>query len=164
MRPVESGSQIAGGEAYEELGELYDVWCAEVVEDVPFYVELAAALARERGCEGIDIVELGGGSGRIGIPLAQAGHRVIAIDASPVQLARYTERVERVGVEQRSRLLHGDMRDLATLAPAEAADLIIAPFRSLLHVTSDRDAVLAQAFGCLRPGGAFAFDVFHPSA
>jgi SAM-dependent methyltransferase len=155
-----------GGEAYEELGELYDAWCAEVAEDVPFYVGLAGALARElgRASEGLDIVELGGGSGRIGIPLAQAGHRVTAIDLAPAQLERFTAKAAAAGVETRTCTVAGDMRALGELVPAGSADLVIAPFRALLHVTPDRDEVLAAAHACLREGGALAFDVFHPSA
>lgn len=155
---------IDGGEAYEELDELYDVWCAEVVEDIPFYVSLAGALARELGRESLDIVELGGGSGRITLPLLLAGHRVTAIDASQAQLERLAERAHAGGVDSRTRTVHGDMRDLADLVPGASADLVIAPFRALLHVTPDRDQVFDAARDRLRPGGVLAFDVFHPSA
>jgi SAM-dependent methyltransferase len=155
---------IGGGEAYEQLGELYDAWCAEVVEDIPFYLDLAGALAREFARETIDIVELGGGSGRIGVPLAQAGHRVTAIDASAAQLERGTQRAETTGVATRTRLVRGDMRDLAQLVEPASADLVLVPFRGMLHVTPERDALLAAISACLRPGGALAFDVFHPTA
>jgi len=52
----------AGGDAYEALGALYDVWCESVVEDIDFYVD---------ACAGVEspVVELGCGSGRIGVPL-----------------------------------------------------------------------------------------------
>jgi SAM-dependent methyltransferase len=155
-----------GGEAYQELGELYDAWCAEVVEDVPFYVGLAGALARElgRSAEGLDIVELGGGSGRIGVPLAVAGHRVTAIDLAPAQLERFAAKAEAADVDRRTCTVVADIRELGALVPPGSADLVLAPFRALLHVTPDRDAVLAAAHACLRPGGVLAFDVFHPSA
>lgn len=155
---------IGGGEAYEELGELYDAWCAEVVEDVPFYLDLARALARELGRDAIDVVELGGGSGRIAVPLAQAGHRVTAIDASAAQLARFEQRAEAAGVAGRTCLVHGDMRRIAQLVPEASADLVLVPFRGMLHVTPERDALLADIATRLRPGGALAFDVFHPTA
>lgn len=155
---------IGGGEAYEQLGELYDAWCAEVVEDIPLYLDLAQALAHELARESIDIVELGGGSGRIGVPLAQAGHRVTAIDASGAQLERFAERARVAKVEARTCLVGGDMRDLATLVPDASTDLVLVPFRGMLHVTPERDAVLADIFTRLRPGGALAFDVFHPTA
>jgi SAM-dependent methyltransferase len=153
-----------GGEAYEQLDELYDAWCAEVVEDVSFYVGLADALASDLGRERIDIVELGAGSGRITIPLAHAGHRVTAIDVSPAQLARLRERVEHASVAARTRCVAGDMRRLDELVPAGTADLVLVPFRGMLHVTAERDVVLAQAARALRRRGVLAFDVFHPDA
>lgn len=163
---MEGIDAIGGGEAYEELGELYDAWCAEVVEDVPFYLDLAHALARELGRERIDILELGGGSGRIGVPLAQAGHRVTAIDASGAQLERFAQRLHSAGAEaeQRTALVRGDMRELEQHVLPVSADLVLAPFRGMLHVTPERDEVLAAIHRVLRPGGAFAFDVFHPTA
>ncbi|MCW2974198.1 MAG: hypothetical protein JWN72_2471, partial [Thermoleophilia bacterium] len=39
--------RMAGGDAYDDLGSLYDVWCSEVVEDIPFWVGLVGALAHE---------------------------------------------------------------------------------------------------------------------
>jgi SAM-dependent methyltransferase len=152
-----------GGEAYEQLDELYDAWCAEVVEDVPFYVGLAGALASDLGREQVDVVELGAGSGRITVPLAQAGHRVTAIDASSAQLARLHARMEHGGVTDRTHVIEGDMRLLDQLVPAASADLVVVPFRGMLHVTPERDAVLAAIHRTLRPGGVVAFDVFHPT-
>ncbi|MCW2926451.1 MAG: Methyltransferase type 12 [Thermoleophilia bacterium] len=155
---------IEGGTAYEELDELYDVWCAEVVEDVGFYVGLADRLAADVGRDVLDVIELGAGSGRITIPLAHAGHRVTAIDAAPRQLERLTARTRAERLDELVTPVVGDMRELDTLVAAESADLVLVPFRGMLHVTPERDAVLAAAARALRPGGAVAFDVFHPTA
>ncbi len=164
LQRMDAVEAIGGGEAYEELGELYDVWCAEVVEDVPFYLGLVAAAAADLGRDALDIVELGGGSGRITVPLAQAGHRVTAIDASPAQLDRLRARATAADVDRRTCAMLGDMRELASLVPAGTADVVLVPFRGMLHVTPDRDAVLAAVRDVLRPGGVLAFDVFHPTA
>lgn len=153
-----------GGEAYEQLGELYDAWCAEVVEDVSFYVGLADALAAELGRPGVDVLELGAGTGRMTVPLAQAGHRVTGIDVSLDQLERLRARVAAAGVEGATRALHGDIRALDELVRPAAADLVVVPFRGMLHVTPQRDEVLAAVARALRPGGVVAFDVFHPTA
>lgn len=161
---MEPEGGIAGGEAYEELGELYDVWCAEVVEDLPFYLALGAALARDLGRDALDVVELGGGSGRIAVPFAAAGHRVTAIEASGAQLERLQTRADAAGVRDRTRAVLADVRDLGRLVDPASADLVLAPFRGMLHLTPERDAVIEAAFACLRPGGVFAFDVFHPTA
>jgi len=155
-----------GGAAYDDLGELYDVWCAEVTEDIPFYLGLASALARDLGrVDGVlDIVELGAGSGRISAPLAAAGHRVTAIDASSAQLQRLAARARADAPSATVVAHHADMRGLGELVAPASVDLVIAPFRAFLHVTPDRDAVLASAREVLRAGGVLAFDVFHPSA
>jgi SAM-dependent methyltransferase len=153
-----------GGTAYERLGELYDAWCAEVVEDVSFYVGLADALAAELGRASIDVVELGAGSGRITVPLAQAGHRVVAIDLSPSQLTRLRARVREAGAGSNVRAVEGDMLRLGDLVAPASCDLVLVPFRGMLHVTPQRDEVLAAVARVLRPGGAVAFDVFHPTA
>ncbi|MCZ4496128.1 MAG: Methyltransferase type 12 [Thermoleophilia bacterium] len=150
-----------GGSAYEDLGELYDVWCAEVAEDLPFYTQLADALAAELGRPTLDIVELGAGSGRITSHLAAAGHRVTAIDLATSQLEVLRDRTSHT--ESPPIVVAGDMRDVATLVPLGSADLVLVPFRGLLHVTTDRDALFADVIRVLRPGGVFAFDVFHPT-
>jgi SAM-dependent methyltransferase len=150
-----------GGQAYDALDELYDAWCAEVQEDIPFYLGLAASLAGELDVERLDIVELGAGSGRITLPLALAGHRVRAIDASQRQLERLSAASADADVAAHIEILHADMRDLAQLVPAGSAHLVLAPFRSMLHVTRERDRVFEQVHDVLTAEGAFAFDVFH---
>ena len=51
---------------YDAIAELYDPWSRSVVEDVGFYV----AEARKAGGP---IVELGVGTGRIAVPIAETG-------------------------------------------------------------------------------------------
>src|SRR3954467_12061023 len=79
-----------GAEAYERLGELYDVWCASVDEDLAFY------LAMCRDVEG-PIIELGVGSGRVAVELLREGHELIGLDASPAMLARARTRADEAG-------------------------------------------------------------------
>jgi SAM-dependent methyltransferase len=145
-----------GGEPYEQLGALYDRWCAGVDHDVAFYV---------LACEGADgpIVELGAGSGRIAVELARHGHRVIALDAAPAMLAEAELRARRYGVEQLLETVVGDLREPSGLP---ASDRVIAPFRTFMHLTGDdeRRRALAAAGALLAPGGRFIFDVFEPTA
>ncbi|MCW2956715.1 MAG: hypothetical protein JWO69_1584, partial [Thermoleophilia bacterium] len=140
---------------------LYDVWCAEVTEDLPFYLQLASALAAELGRPSLDVVELGAGSGRVTAPLAAAGHHVTAIDPAGSQLDVLRSRTSHA--PRPPTVVEADMRDLATLLPAASADLVVVPFRGLLHVTDDRDALFVDIARVLRPGGVLAFDVFHPT-
>jgi SAM-dependent methyltransferase len=135
----------------EGFSARYDEWSAEMTEDVPFYVELA------RETDG-PLVELGVGSGRVAIPVAEAtGRPVLGIDTSPAMLAKARERAEAAGVELELR--EGDMRDLELDEPAE---LVYCPFRALLHVPTwaDRRRVFERVADSLRPGGRFAWNAF----
>jgi SAM-dependent methyltransferase len=153
-----------GGEPYEVLGERYDDWVISVVEDVPWYRSVARGAAID--CERpVDVLELGAGSGRITMPLAaeaEAVRSIVALDASPAQAARLRERVAAEQPSAQVEVVVGDMRELDAHVAARSLDLVVAPFRSLLHVAPDRDEVFARVAAALRPGGVFAFDVYHP--
>jgi SAM-dependent methyltransferase len=137
--------------AHNGFAPVYDLWSADMSEDVEFYVELA----REANGQ---VVELAVGTGRVSIPIAErTGKRVIGIDSSPAMLAVAHERAAGAGVELDLR--EGDMRDLAL---AEPAALVICPFRSLLHMPTwhDRRKVFEHVSANLSPGGRFAWNAF----
>jgi SAM-dependent methyltransferase len=75
---------------YDAIARLYDPWSASVTEDIDFYVEEALAA-------GEPVVELACGTGRIAVPIAQAGVRVIGIDGSPAMLDVARERARAAG-------------------------------------------------------------------
>jgi SAM-dependent methyltransferase len=141
--------------AYDAIAELYDDWSRSVTEDVGFYVEEARGLAGP-------VVELGVGTGRIALPIAAAGVPLIGVDSSPGMLAVARRRAEKAGLAHLLDLREGDFRHPPV---EERVELVIAPFRSLLHLESDeaRREVLAAVYGLLVPGGRFVFDVFAPS-
>ena len=140
---------------YDAIARLYDPWSASVTEDIDFYVEEALAA-------GEPVVELACGTGRIAVPIAEAGVRVIGIDGSPAMLDVARERARAAGVEELLDLRHGDLREPPV---AEQVQLVLVPFRSLLHMTTDaeRGRALAAVFSLLEPGGRLVFDVFAPS-
>ena len=125
-----------------------------MTEDVEFYVEEALAA-------GGPVVELACGTGRIAVPIARAGVQLIGVDASPGMLEVAREYAAREGVELDLRL--GDMREPPV---AERVPLVLIPFRSLLHMTSEAERLraLRAARDLLLPGGRLVFDVFAPSA
>jgi SAM-dependent methyltransferase len=138
--------------AYDRLGRRYDAWCRSVTEDIPFYVELALAA-------GGRVLEVGVGSGRIAVPIALAGIEVVGVDTSDVLLDLARERAAPHGLEL--DLVRADMRALPDLGRFA---LVVVPFRAFLHLRDDeeRRAVLRALRDRLLPGGALAFDVFHP--
>ena len=125
---------------YEAIADVYDVWCAEVTEDVAFY---------RAACEGAEgpVVELGAGSGRIAVPVALDGHHVVAVDRSPAMLGRLDALATAAGVRDAIQLVQADIEDV-DLPPT---DRVIAPFRTLLHLpTTDRRLGGAAGRGRLR--------------
>ena len=140
---------------YDPIARLYDAWSRSVTEDVQFYVEVASEA-------GGPVVELGVGTGRVAVPVAQAGVRVIGVDSSREMLAVCAARAEATGVSDRLDLRLGDL-----LGPPvrERVRLVTCPFRSYLHLHDDRARLraLRAAHELLLPGGRLVFDVFAPS-
>jgi SAM-dependent methyltransferase len=140
---------------YDRIAPFYDPWSRSVVEDVGFYVDHALA-------SGGPVVELAVGTGRIAIPIAQAGIDVIGVDSSPEMLAVARAGAVAAGVSERLDLRVGDLREPPV---RERVPLAICPFRSLLHMETEAEKLVAlrAARGLLEPEGRFVFDVFSPS-
>jgi ubiquinone/menaquinone biosynthesis C-methylase UbiE len=136
---------------------LYDFEYADRVEDIRWY----RTLARDRG-DGLDILELGAGTGRISCPLAADGHRVIALDSMPTMLEALGERARDEGVAEFIRPLHADMRELPI--ESNSVEIVIAPFNALMHLYDWHSLLrcFREVERVLVPGGAFAFDVQIP--
>jgi len=106
---------------------------------------------RQAGRE-LTVLDVGGGTGGFAVPLAQAGHSVTVIDASPDALAALTRRAADAGVAERVRAVQGDGDALAGLVEPAGADLILC--HSVLEVVDDPAEVVAAIATALRPGGA----------
>ncbi|MFL5940391.1 MAG: class I SAM-dependent methyltransferase [Gaiellaceae bacterium] len=141
---------------YDSIARVYDPWSASVTEDVGFYVEEARRA-------GSPVVELGVGTGRIAVPTAAAGMRVIGVDSSPGMLEVCRERGELAGVAE---LLDLRLGELEAPPVEERVGLVTCPFRSYLHLLDDEARLrsLRAVYGLLVPGGRFVFDVFAPGA
>lgn len=136
---------------YDAFAAVYDAWSGHMTEDVELYVSLAAEATGP-------IVELAVGNGRVAVPIAErTGKRVIGIDGSQAMLDGAAARAARarVGLDLR----HGDMREFTLDEPT---DLVICPFRSLLHLPTraDRLRVFRCVAAVLVPGGRFAWNAF----
>jgi SAM-dependent methyltransferase len=109
------------------------------------------------------VVELGVGTGRIAVPTARAGVRVIGVDSSEGMLEVCRRRAVEAGVSELLELRVGDLTDPPV---TERVALVTSPFRALLHLRSDPDRLtsLRAARELLLPGGRFIFDVFAPGA
>jgi SAM-dependent methyltransferase len=150
------GGTEAGLSPYDAIARLYDPWSRSVVEDVEFYVGEAVRA-------GGPVVELGVGTGRIAIPTAAAGIRVIGVDSSAGMLEVCAEQARRAGVAELLDLRVGDLREPPV---DERVRLVTCPFRAYLHLASDDERLqaLRAARELLVTGGRLIFDVFAPGA
>lgn len=125
--------------------------------DVEWYVQKAVA-------SGGPVLELGAGTGRITIPVAEAGVRVAGLELSEPMLTGLTAKVAALPSQPRGRIAlhHGDMR---TFSSSERYALVIIPFRAFLHnlTRDDQIATLRRAHAHLQDGGELALNMFHPS-
>jgi len=141
---------------YDSIASIYDPWSASVVEDIAFYVDEARR-------HGGPVVELAVGSGRIAVPIARAGIKVIGVDLSPGMLSVASDFGEEHGVSDLLDLRVGDLREPPV---DETVPLVICPFRSLLHMPDEDEKLraLRAAHDLLQPDGHLIFDVFAPSS
>ncbi|TDC60703.1 methyltransferase domain-containing protein [Micromonospora sp. KC207] len=112
---------------------------------------LRAELERRAG-DRLTVLDVGGGTGGFAVPLAQAGHLVTVVDASPDALAALTRRAAEAAVADRVRAVQGDGDALAGLVEPASVDLVLC--HSVLEVVDDPAPVVAALVTALRPGGA----------
>jgi SAM-dependent methyltransferase len=144
----------------EALARLYDLDLADDPGDLDLYLALAHRT-------GGPILELGAGSGRLAVPLAEAGYDVTGLDLDPAMLARAKAAAEAAGPETAARLswVEADMVD-ARLPSAATFRLAFVALNSLL-VLGSRDAqraTLRTLAAHLAPGGLAVVDVWLPDA
>ncbi len=117
---------------------------------------------RIEGHDSLTVLDVGGGTGGFAVPLAEAGHRVTVVDASPDALAALTRRAADAGVAGRVTAIQGDGDRLAELVPPASADLILC--HSLLEVVDEPAGVVAALAATLRPGGTASVLVANRAA
>jgi len=144
-----------GWEGWDDYAPFYDWENARTLgrRDVPFWRRIALA------AQG-DVLELGCGTGRISLPLARAGVRLVGIDRSAAMLGRLRAAAARRRRRDGAlRLVRGDIRFLP-YAPS-SFDTVIAPYGILQSLLADRDltATLDSVSRVLAPGGTFGLDL-----
>lgn len=135
----------------------YDLDTSDLAtHDLAFYRRYAAL-------SGGPILELACGTGRITIPLANAGYVVHGLDLSHSMLEILSEKIRTLAPAVRGRITvtQGDMADFDL---GRRFATVIVPFRAFQALTS-----YDQQRGCLLsvrrhlvPGGRFILDVFMP--
>lgn len=144
-----------GWRGWDDYAPFYDWENARTLQrrDVAFWQRLAA------GQDG-PVLELGCGTGRIAVPVARAGARIVGIDRSEEMLARARKRIMRARLGGRLALVRGDIRDLPFTARTKFS-AVLAAYGILQSLTRERDLMrtLTSVARVLRRGGVFAIDV-----
>jgi SAM-dependent methyltransferase len=131
---------------------LYDAHHNLDTEDLPFWLDLAARL-------GGPVLELGCGTGRVLVALAQVGHTVVGLDHDPEMLKLLVAKLPS-NLYQRVMLLQADFRNFYL---AGKFNLILMPCNTYSTLSAgERQAVLACVRVHLDPQGVFGVSLPNP--
>ena len=139
---------------YDPFAEVYDLFYADLADDLDMYRGFA-----ER--TGGPLLEIGSGTGRVALALAEAGHAVVGLELSDAMRAIAQAKIAATGLADRVTLAAGDMRRFQL---ERRCGLVIAPLNTFLHnlTLDDQLATLISIHEHLRPGGLLVLDCFNP--
>ncbi|WP_281888337.1 class I SAM-dependent methyltransferase [Paenibacillus sp. YYML68] len=147
--------------AYEQFSQVYD----RLMEDMPYEDWLRfASSAWERHGKPRTVVDLGCGTGRLAIELAQLGYEVVGIDLSEDMLAiarnKADEAEKRAGAQTGGSLLllQQDMREWSIGRQVESVVSFCDCMNYLLE-PEDLAATFQHTYDALQSGGLFLFDM-----
>jgi SAM-dependent methyltransferase len=140
------------------LARLYDLDLVDDPGDLDLYLALAD---RADG----PVLELAAGTGRLAIPLAEAGHLVTGVDLDPAMLDRARRRSRGTAGADRLTLVEADLVGLH-LPDAGRFGLAFIALNSLLVLATRaaQAAALKALADHLAPGGLAVVDVWLPDA
>ena len=144
-----------GWQGWDDYAPFYDWENAQTLDrrDVRFWQRMAE---RANG----PVLELGCGTGRVTLPVARTGARIVGVDRSSEMLARAMKRSRRSRLKMQLSLLRADIRFLP-FRPAARFDLVMAPYGILQSLVSDADlrATLASVERVIARRGIFGIDL-----
>lgn len=109
---------------YATIARYYDAENAGKNDDIALYLQLAEEY-------GDPIIDIGCGTGRVMIPLAQQGYEIHGIDYEPAML-EYAERARKSSPHLRQKMtLH--LGDVQTYALDKKFKLVLVPYNGLMH-------------------------------
>ncbi len=137
---------------YDSIAPLYDVYVSWDL-DVPFFTDAA------RGAGG-PVLELMAGTGRLSIPLIEAGVDLTCVDSSPGMLDVLARKLAARGLRAS---LH--CADVCRVELQQRFELAILPFQSFMEIigAERQRAALAATFASLRPAGRFICTLHNPA-
>jgi ubiquinone/menaquinone biosynthesis C-methylase UbiE len=136
---------------YDRVADVYDLYVQQDF-DVGVYVEEAGKVDGK-------VLELMCGTGRVSLPLIQAGVELTCVDVSEGMLARLEEKLREWDLS--ARTVRADVR---LLDLPEEFDLAMVPFHSFSELVAGRDRELAlrAICRCLKEGGRLICPLQNP--
>jgi len=137
---------------YDLVADLYDTY-VPASYDLNFFLRETANVSGE-------VLELMSGTGRVSLPLIEAGIRLTCVDLSARSNAILEEKLRQKGLQ--AEVIQMDVRELAL---ARQFALVIIPFQSFAHLTRPEDQrhALARIYTHLTPGGKFICTLGNPA-
>ncbi len=147
-------------EAAAALARLYDLDLLDEPGDLDLYLALASRV-------GGPILELAAGSGRLAVPLAEAGYDVTAVDIDPAMLARLRTRAGEAEPGTLGRILPVQADLIGLELPGGARFRLAFVALNSILLLSGREAQQAALDTMARhlvPGGVAVVDAWLPGA
>jgi SAM-dependent methyltransferase len=143
-------------EYYGSLARFYDWRMEGEEEDIPFYVQLAKE-------SGGPVLELGCGTGRVTLPIAEAGIEAVGLDLSSEMLDIARQKLSRMSeeVQERIQFVQGDMAGFALEGQFSLVILPANQFRELL-TTEDQMSCFHYINPHLEREGAVVIELTNP--
>jgi SAM-dependent methyltransferase len=137
----------------DRIADLYDAWAGGVFATDDCVDRIAELAGTGR------VLELGVGTGRVAVPLAERGLQVVGIDASTAML-------DRLAAKYDGPLLTSLCGDFADVDVDGDFSLILVAADTLFMLTTQDEQVrcFTNAAAHLAPGGVFVVEAFVPGA
>jgi SAM-dependent methyltransferase len=140
--------------SYDVFARFYDLDTEESTADIPFWISLARRT-------GGPVLEVGCGTGRVLVPLAQAGFSVVGIDLSPAMLEVAQTKVQTAGVGQRVELIQADALSLNLGRRFPLALVALNSFGHFVE-SGEPEQALDRIAAHLTADGILALDLTNP--
>lgn len=136
-------------DGYAKVAHLYDLF--DTKKNIPFFLKYASEVT--------EVLDIGAGTGRIAIPIAEAGRQVFGVEPSPPMRREFLKKIE-----ERS-----DLKDKITIVAADAVSFDLSRTFALAFMSGTFDHLLDYGERLramrnigqhLKAGGRLVFDVF----
>ena len=141
---------------YDLIAPFYDIEHAHFEEDVDVYLNFAEL-------SGSPLLELACGSGRLLLPLAEAGYEVTGVDNSANMLNLAEQRLQQAGLAARCTLVQQDMCSLHLDQKFRMAFIALGSFGHMITRKEQQQALRAIR-NHLVTGGRFILDISNADA